>query len=424
MLKLAVIGCGNRGRDTYGRLLLSMKDRVRVVAIAEPRADRREAMAKEHEVPAERVFCLGEELLAQEKMADAVLVCTQDQDHVTEAVRAMRRGYDVLMEKPISASLEELHSLLQVQKETGKRVVVCHVLRYTPFFRKLKETIDSGVLGDIMTVQAMENVGWWHMAHSYVRGNWRREDETTPMILAKCCHDLDYLVWLCSRQCERVSSFGSLTLFREDRAPEGAALRCMDGCRVKDECPYDCEKIYLDYPVTGYRAGNRGWPLHVLTLGINEENIRSALQEGPYGRCVYHCDNDVVDHQMVQMEMEGGAVLTLNMTGCTAKTGRTLSICGTMGEIRADMDAEIIEITPFGKSTEIVDVTKLADDFSGHGGGDKVMLAAFLDLLEGRGVHPGLTTLEASVESHLIGIAAEMSRKNCGQAVEISSIRQ
>lgn len=422
-IRIAIAGLGSRGEDCYGKALLEMRDRAQVVAIAEPRADRRNAAAERHGVASEYCFETAEDLLAQPRLADAILICTQDRQHVAQAEKALQKGYHILMEKPISPDPEELKRIVRVARACDRKVVVCHVLRYTPFFQKIKQVIDSGEIGEVVAIQTLENVQYWHQAHSFVRGNWRSSAQTSPMIMQKCCHDLDYLVWLSGSRCERVSSFGSLKHFRPEEAPAGAATRCTAGCALKESCPYDAEKIYLTNPETGVLAGNTDWPCNVLALNPDEASVRAAIETGPYGRCVYHCDNDVVDHQVVNMLMESGATLTLTMSAFTSVGGRTIAVLGTRGDIRGDMHENRLRIGRFGQPEEVIDVRTLADDFSGHAGGDKRMLEQFLDLINGGKPDGTVTTLEASVESHLAALAAESSRLNGGKPVEIAPMR-
>lgn len=421
-VRIAIAGVGERGRNAYGKELVKMKDRVTVTAVADTNEERLGLAGDMFGVPSAMRFHSAEEMLSRDRLADAVFICTQDRQHVSQAVAALRKGYDVLLEKPVSPDLEDLGEIVRVQKETGRRVVVCHVLRYTPFFQMIKKTIESGRLGEVVAIQALENVCYWHQAHSYVRGNWRREAETSPMILAKCCHDLDYLVWLSGRKCERVSSLGSLMYFRPENAPDGAALRCTD-CRAKASCPYDAEKIYLTNPETGILHGNTGWPVEVLAENPTEEKIRLALERGPYGRCVFHSDNDVVDHQTVNMEMEGGATLTLTMCAFTSNGGREIKVMGTLGDLKGDMNENRIRITRFGEKTEEIDLSRVEKDDAGHGGGDALLVGEFISLLEGKDPDDTVTTLERSVESHLIAIAAERSRLSGGRAVEMAPLR-
>lgn len=422
-ITIAIAGLGSRGRTAYGAILLDMKDRAQVVAIADFDKTRCEIAQKEHNVKSENVFSSVEEMLSKEKLADAVLICTQDRDHVRHALMALDKGYDILLEKPVSPDLNELKSLVKKSKETGRKVLVCHVLRYTPFFQTIKKAIDSGRIGKVATVQALENVRYWHQAHSFVRGNWRRKDETSPMILAKCCHDLDYLIWLCGSKCKSVSSYGSLSYFKAECAPEGAALRCLDGCKAKANCPYDAEKIYLTNKDTGVLHGNVEWPVDVLSENPTEETIRAAIEKGPYGRCVFHCDNDVVDNQIVAMEMESGATVTLTMSAFTSIGGRTIKVMGTLGDIQGDMHDNIIKITEFGKESEIIDLGREEKDFAGHGGGDQMLIDEFVSLLEGGEVNNTVTTLEVSVESHLVALAAEESRLEGGTPQLIAPLR-
>ncbi len=422
-ITIAIAGLGSRGRTAYGAILLDMKDRAQVVAIADFDKTRTEIAQQEHNVKSENVFLSVEEMLSKEKLADAVLICTQDRDHVRHALMALDKGYDILLEKPVSPDLNELKTLVKKSKETGRKVLVCHVLRYTPFFQIIKKAIDSGRIGKIATVQALENVRYWHQAHSFVRGNWRRKDETSPMILAKCCHDLDYLIWLCGSKCKSVSSYGSLSFFKAECAPEGAALRCLDGCKAKANCPYDAEKIYLTNKDTGVLQGNVEWPVDVLSENPTEETIRAAIEKGPYGRCVFHCDNDVVDNQIVAMEMESGATVTLTMSAFTSIGGRTIKVMGTLGDITGDMHDNIIKITEFGKESEIIDLGREEKDFAGHGGGDQMLIEEFVSLLEGGEVNNTVTTLEVSVESHLVALAAEESRLECGTPQLIEPLR-
>lgn len=423
IVRIAIAGVGSRGKNAYGLELLNMKDRAKVVAVADIDPERLALAGDAHGVPDEMRFPSAEAMLAMPRLADAMLVCTQDRQHVPHAVAALKKGYDVMMEKPISPKLEDLQEITKVARENGRRVVVCHVLRYTPFFQTIKKTIDSGVLGEIVSIQALENVRYWHQAHSFVRGNWRREEDTSPMILAKCCHDLDYLVWLCGRKCERVSSYGSLMYFKKSNAPEGAALRCTQGCKAKESCPYDAEKIYLTNKDTGILCGNVEWPIDVLAENPTEEKIRHAIETGPYGRCVFHCDNDVVDHQIVNMQMEGGASLSLTMSAFTSIGGRTIKVMGTLGDLWGDMHENRIRIGVFGKEPQVIDLGKEEKDFAGHGGGDRLLMEQFVDLLQGKEPDGTVTTLETSVESHLVALAAEKSRLENGESIEIAPMR-
>ncbi|MHC1749599.1 MAG: Gfo/Idh/MocA family protein [Cellulosilyticaceae bacterium] len=423
-LTVAIVGLGSRGKDTYAPTAKLFADKMEIVAIADIVPEKVDAVAAEYGIPKERCYESAEAMLEENRLADIMFICTQDRQHVPHALPALKKGYHLLLEKPISPDLEECQEILRVANANNRRVVVCHVLRYTPFYTKLKSILESGTIGDIVSVQGIENVGYWHQAHSFVRGNWRDANETSPMILAKCCHDMDMLLWLTGKKCKTVSSFGSTFLFKAEKAPNGCTKRCLDGCLVKDTCPYDAEKIYITNTDTGIASGHTGWPCNILALNPTVENITEALKEGPYGRCVYHCDNNVVDHQVLNMELEDGATINFTMCAFTHSISRYTRIMGTHGDIIADMNTNTIDVSTFGQSHEIIDVNKLAKDFSGHGGGDNRMIEEFLDMLL-KGTEPtgAMTSLERSVESHYVALAAEASRLEGGKPIAIDSMR-
>ena len=295
----------------------------------------------------------------------------------------------------------ECRQIVDAANRTGRTLAVCHVLRYTPFYMTLKNLIDQGRIGEVTAINQIENVGYWHLAHSFVRGNWRNTAETSPMILQKSCHDMDIILWLMGKDCKRVQSFGSLRHFTPENAPEGAPKRCLDGCPHGDTCPYYAPRLYMDMNRTG-------WPVDVITTDLSENGRRRALEEGPYGRCVYHCDNDVVDRQVVNLEFEGGAVATFTMTAFAADFSRQLKIFGTEGQISADMGTGEIVLHRFGEEKETVPV---GDGLprSGHGGGDHGIMRDFLQILRHGG--ESRTNANISLQSHLICFAAEKSRK-------------
>ena len=393
-----ILGAGSRG-CSYAEYAKEYPDQLQIAAIAEPREDRRRLLGDALNIPEDRRFASWQELLKQPKLADCAFVCTLDDDHTAPAVKAMEKGYHLLLEKPMSNTEEECRLIVETAKKTGRKLAVCHVLRYTPFFMKLKELVEQGRIGEVTTINQIENVGYWHQAHSFVRGNWRTVRETSPMILQKSCHDMDIIVWLMGKDCERVQSFGSLRHFCSDNAPAGAPERCLDGCPHAEKCPYYAPKLYLDMSRTG-------WPIDVITTDMSEAGRRKALEEGPYGRCVYRCDNDVVDRQVVNMEFAGGAVATFTMTGLTADFSRQLKIFGTKGQIQADMGTREIVLHRFGEEKQAIPVEEAA---SGHGGGDFGILRDFLKVLTEGG--ESRTSAEVSLQSHLICFAAEKSRK-------------
>ena len=405
-VKIAIAGCGGRGRNTYGRMMNRI-DNGEIVAIADINPEALCATAEEFGIPAENCYNSAEEMLAVDKLADIMIIATPDDCHVSQAVAALDKGYHLLLEKPIATNEADCRRVLDAQKKSGKHVVVCHVLRYAHMYAKIKSLINEGVVGDVVTVNAIERVCYWHQAHSFVRGNWRNKAESAPMILAKSCHDMDIISYIIGKHCLSVSSFGSLSYFTEANAPEGSTDRCST-CPVRD-CKYNAYGFYL--PLV--HENETVWPANILSPTPDKEHIIEAIDNGPYGRCVYRCDNDVVDHQVVNMLFEGGVTANFTLTAFTATEGRALHIMGTEGEIRADMNGNFVRVMPFGKDEYTIDIGKLSESSSGHGGGDMIMFADFINAVE-RGEAPRFE-LRQSIESHLIAFAAERSRVNDGK---------
>ena len=399
-----VLGAGSRG-EIYGSYALAYPEELKILAVAEPKADRREKFAKEHGIPEENRFASWKDLLEKPKLADAAFVCTLDDAHLEPALLALEKGYHILLEKPMSNKEAECIAIEEAAAKAGKTLAVCHVLRYTPFYQTIKGLIDGGAIGEITALSQIENVAYWHQAHSFVRGNWRNSGETSPMILQKSCHDMDILLWLAGKNCKKVSSFGSLRHFTPENAPAGAPQRCLDGCPHAQECLYYAPKLYL--------TGKTDWPVDVLTTDLTSEGITKALREGPYGRCVYHCDNDVVDRQVVNLELEDGVVCSFVMSAFTANSTRQLKILGTKGHIQADMSKREIWLWPFGGSAYQV---PMEETTSGHGGGDYGLMRDFLHVLREGG--ESRSSARQSLQSHLICFAAEKSRLE-GRIVEL-----
>ena len=412
---IAILGVGARGADAYGWQFFEQKDRFKIVALCDLRKERLERFGKKWNVPAENLFTDENEFF-KEKRADLLLVATQDKDHYGHCLKGFEIGYDIMTEKPLTDSRKECEELLAAQQKSGKKALVCHVLRYAPAFLKAAEMIDNGDIGQLVAINALERVGHWHQAHSYVRGNWRNTDIAAPMILAKCCHDLDLLQFYAKSKCVSISSVGDLVHFKKENAPEGAAERCVD-CPHKATCRYNAETIYIQI------WKNRGcpvdiWPYNVLTEPpITEEKLLKALQEGPYGRCVYKCDNNVVDHQMTTMTFANGVKATLTMTGFTAPGGRRYHFHGTQGELVLDEAEHRITLQKYLDGPEVIDLAQLEDSGYAHGGGDVFIIKTLYDVLEGNGT--AATSFEASIESHLMGIAAEESRLQGGKLIYI-----
>ena len=415
----AICGCGARGLEAYAPYQERHPEEMKIVAGADTRPERLAMLRERYGVPQERCYPSDEALLAQPRLADVMIIATQDRQHVPAALAALDKGYHVLLEKPISPSLEECRALQKKARETNRAVVVCHVLRYTRFYSTLKDLLDRGAVGKVETIDAVEHVAYWHYAHSFVRGNWRRSDETSPMILAKSCHDMDILRWLAGAECQRVQSFGALDCFRPECAPEGAALRCLDGCARKKDCPYDAEKIYITDPRTGIRGKGKVWPCGVVVSEPTEETLMEALRTGPYGRCVFHCDNDVVDHQTVNLEFSGSIHATFTMTAFTQSCHRSIKVTGTGGEVEGDMEEEKLVLRRFGQPERVIDLREENGEFSGHGGGDFGLMRSFCRLIAAGGTE-GLTGVDASVESHVMALAAEASRRDGGRTVTLA----
>lgn len=458
-ITLAIIGAGNRGADAYGGYVLRHPEHVKVVAIADTSATRRKQMAERHGVPSDRVYASWEQLLAQPRLADAVILATPDHMHVAPALRALEHRYHILLEKPIAPTPDEMMVLADAVAgvaageggragtadnregraandegcsangegraakhiDSAPTVTIAHVLRYTPFFMTLKRLLDEGRIGRLMTIQYTENIGYWHFAHSYVRGNWRRLDESSPMILAKSCHDLDMLRWLAGAPCRQVASFGGLSWFRRENMPEGAPPRCSDGCPVGDECAFNAVAFYVDG-----LADHDGWPVSVISTDTSREGRLQSVREGPYGRCVYQCDNDVVDQQVTALEFANGVTATFNVTGFTEENTRTLKLMGSGGEIRGHLDKGEIEIRTFGRpgfwngsqdgrlrSKAPYETIKTGSG-GGHAGGDDGLMEAFVERIRRHkaGDDPGemRTSLAEALDSHFMAFAAEQSR--------------
>lgn len=396
-IQALVIGAGNRGAG-YASYTINHPD-IEFIAVAEPIKERRENFVKTHNVAPELCFNDWQEVLAGPQIADVAFICTQDQDHVEPATLALEIGYHVILEKPMAVSPEDCVKLGELAKTKNKLFAICHVMRYHMLGKKIKELLDADAIGQIMNVEHKENVWNIHQAHSYVRGNWRNTAESSPMILAKSCHDLDMLLWWIDSKCTSISSYGSLGHFKPEGAPTGATKRCFDGCLAKDKCVYDCEKIYLKEDI--------GWMRAPLTEDQSEAGLRAALETGPYGRCVYHCDNDVVDHQVVSMAFENGTVAVFTMSAFN-QGGREVIMMGTKGTLKAIEYQNEVEVHNFETGETTIHPIVLQD--GGHGGADTGLMDAVVDALKNN--KPMSTSAEVSVESHLMAFAAEESRLN------------
>ena len=412
---VAIIGCGSRGAFVYGNLMYDQKEKFKIVSLCDIDSIALNTYQSKFFVDKNNCFSSEEEFF-KVKRADVLVIGTQDRDHVRMAIKAIRLGYDILLEKPISPLEEELYELRNENKIYNRKILVCHVLRYAPAYIKIKELLDGGEIGKLIRMEALEQVRYAHQAHSFVRGNWRKESETSSMIMQKCCHDLDMIQYYIGARCETVYSNGALAYFKAENQPDGASDRCYD-CTYIHSCPYSAENHY----VKAWLDDNKpfGWPYNVVDNHnpYTEDTLREAYKNGPYGQCVFKCDNDVVDNQMVAMRFENGVYATLTMTAFTAKGGRIYTFHGANGEIELNESDNYLRLKKYtGTLTPNITEWKISDLVSeqmensfGHGGGDYMMIERFYEILEGSGTAE--TSLEKSIESHLIAIKAEESRK-------------
>lgn len=406
---IAILGAGERGA-LLADVIRQHGYLGRVNAVAEPRDAYRDALVRAHDIPRHHVFSDWREFVACPAMADAVIIATMDQDHVGPAVLCMEMGYDVLIEKPMATSLADCRTIEATQRRTGRIVAVCHSLRFQKGFRKVKELIVDGAIGELVTLDQLEQVAYWHQAHSYVRGNWGKGANSTSMLMAKSCHDIDYLSYLVDRPCLKVSSFGALNYFRGDKAPAGSAERCTDACPLEPSCAYSAIKAYV--------LGNREcWPASVVSPDHSYEAHLAAIRNGPYGRCVWKCDNDVVDHQTVNMQFEGDITATFTMTAFTQHQGRRVRVHGTLGELHFDEDSITIKTYADNNVSRIA----LGAEQGGHGGGDTRVVREWLLALHSRDDRDLLANAQESLKTHSIVFAAETSRGE-GRTVDVATL--
>ncbi|MEI6845666.1 MAG: Gfo/Idh/MocA family oxidoreductase, partial [Candidatus Firestonebacteria bacterium] len=365
-----------------------------------------ELFLKKHKnIEKKYIFKTWEDVFKIKKFGDAVIICTRDDMHFGPAAAALKKGYHILLEKPIAPKEKDCKAMTALAKKSKKVFGICHVLRYTDYYKIIKNIVASGEIGEVVTIEHMEPVKYWHMAHSFVRGNWRSTKTSAPIIFAKSCHDLDIICWFMGKKCKKVSSFGSLTYYCKENAPKGSAARCTDGCKIEKDCPHSALKLYLN-------TENTDWPVSMISSDLSKEGRLKALKEGPYGRCVYKCDNNVMDHQVVSMEFEGKATASFTLSGFGAGlTDRRIRIMGTKGELIGD--SRYINVAGFkGEKKSTYDTLATGwNAATGHGGGDYGLMGDFVAAV--RKNDPDLLTssIEASLDSHLIGFAAEKSRE-------------
>lgn len=416
-LRAVIIGAGARGNRVFAELMRTTSTGWEVSAVVEPNQARRERFRDAHGLPPERAFESLEALLAGPRQGDVAFVCTPDVTHYTICAAVSAAGYDVLLEKPIATSLPDCLALLDVQQTHGNRIFVAHVLRYSPFFRAIKRIIQSGEYGAVRNIRLTENVGHWHFAHSYVRGNWRRRDESAPIVLTKCSHDLDILAWLLEEDRPAfVSSFGSLQYFNRENAPPEAAERCVD-CPLQDTCLFSATRFYVHE--------RPGWPYDVVTPtpGSLEER-RLAIEMGPYGRCVWKCDNDVCDNQTVTLQFESGIHAGFSLYALTADNTRHITVLMDRAELTGDLHRGRLSIVGFSGNKRPLpprDVPLgVADDH--HGGGDLALLQVLYEHLTTGAHRQVMTSLESSIASHVLAFLADESRLKGGSPLPVPAI--
>ncbi len=401
-LTAVVVGYGQRG-SIYSRYATIHPEALQIVGVADTSSVRRETAQKRHDIPEENIFDAWEKLAAQPKMADFAIVATQDNMHYAPAMALIEKGYNLLLEKPMAPTAKECKEIAEAAERKGVKVVVCHVLRFTNIWRAIKKLIDEDRLGKIMSVIASENVGHIHQSHSYVRGHWRNTQESSCMIMAKCCHDMDILQWILGTKCKQVQSFGSLTHFRAENRPAGAPDRCVEGCPHADSCYYNAMKLY-------YEDKKNLWFRRTCAHTIDmpsDEQVMEAMKNGPYGRCVYACDNDVVDHQVVNMEFEDGCTVSFTMNAFN-EGGRGIHIYGTKGELVRDCGSETLRLFSF--DTQTWENIEVPASESGHEGGDMGIMEDVVALLRGETPSNSVCEVRTSYENHVICFAAEQAR--------------
>ena len=400
-----VLGAGNRG-TVYGNFAAAYPEQMDFVGVAEPITIRRERFSEKHKIAAENQFLTWEDVFKKPKFADAIVISTPDRLHYAPCMKALSMGYDILLEKPISPSEKECRDILHKAKQTGSIVAVCHVLRYAPYFVKLKKLLQEKRIGELVSIQHFEPIEHVHMSHSYVRGNWHNSKETTPIILGKSCHDLDILRWMIDKPFKSIAAYGDLKWFKKENAPAGSTSRCTEGCAIEKECPYSAIRIYhqqrqrirvFDLPEDPTKQGDA---------------IMEALKTTDYGRCVYRMDNDQPDHYVTSMQFEGGITANFSMEAFAPYHGRRTRIMGSMGFIEGDMETFTIHDFRTLKN-EVIDV-KVTDvdgyEKSGHGGGDWHLVADFIQAVSKKNPALLTSTIDQSIESHIACFMAEKSR--------------
>ena len=413
-----IVGAGHRALE-YASYSKQRPDILKIVGVADPNPIRREKVAREYNLLPENCFQTAEELAQKGKIAEAVINGTMDKDHVPTSLKLLEAGYHILLEKPFAINKDEMWDLVRAAKKFERHVAICHVLRYAPFYTTIKKLVAAGEIGEIINIQTTEHVSYHHMAVAFVRGKWNNKEACgSSMLMAKCCHDLDLIMWMKSGiRPVKVASFGSLSQFTSKNAPAGAGTRCLVDCKIEEQCLYSARKHYIDHP--------ERWAMYVWNILQGDEQPSLAEKEqslktdNPHGRCVYRCENDVVDRQSVLIEFEDGCTCTHNLIGGTAKPSRAIHLIGTLGEIQGALEdsrfmVRKIDPRPGCEYTEdVIELDIEGDMFGsvgGHGGGDLRLVADFCQFLLGGTPSISSTDLNDSIYGHLVGFLAEEAR--------------
>lgn len=420
-LKGVIVGAGNRSRLYAAYARKHPKD-LQIVGVVDPDRSRCEAIRDLYGFPEEHLFRSVKELVRGPKIGDLVINGTMDRQHVETSLPTLKAGYHLLLEKPIAVSEEELWELVRAAEAFDRKVCICHVLRHAPFYAAIREQVAAGVLGELMNIQAVEHVSYHHLASAFIRGKWGNEKRSgSTFLLQKCCHDLDLIAWMNSGvPLKRVSSFGNRQYFREEQAPQGSGERCLVDCAIEPECPYSAGRLYL--------GEDRLWSYYAWNEFRDEaptqsmEAKREQLKgDHPFGRCVWRCDNDIVDHQSVAIEFANGSTATLNMVGGTAKPSRSLHLLGTLGELQGVFEEgtfvirkpDLNQPDKYAETWFDVNIHEDTTGLSGgHGGGDLRLVEDFLKVVRGEAPSLSTTALEDSITGHLMVFKAEEARIN------------
>ncbi|MDX2442688.1 MAG: Gfo/Idh/MocA family oxidoreductase [Bacteroidales bacterium] len=399
IIRICVIGAGNRGTN----LAVQVKNHfpfASIAAVAEPNEGKRAVFCKDHSLEPDKAFISWKELVSSNQEFDAAIIATMDNQHTDPAIAVLKKGWHLLLEKPMAHTLQDCIKIDNAQKESGKMVSVCHTLRYRPEYQRIKDIVDSGIIGEIVTVEHLEAIGNIRFTHNYVRGRWGNEQDNTFLLLHKSSHDIDFLSWIIGGKCKSVSSFGGIKYFNSQNAPNGSTNRCTDSCRIEESCIYSALRLYVNTDLNE-------WPAKDVPVDHTKEAHLLEIQKGPYGKCVWRSDNNVVDHQVVALEFEGGATATFTMSGFTSFIGRQTRIHGTKGDLFFDEANQFIKLSVFGQnSSEIIEFPEK----EGYHPEDKEIVGNWLNAIVRNDLQSILVDTTEALENHSIVFAAEKSR--------------